>query len=240
MTSDNTNTGSCSAGEKKSCGTDNAAACGGGAKKCCGKTIAAALLGGFVMFAWISLSWMALPWHKSHFHGFADEAAMASAITANVKEGDGVYMVPFTNMGKTEQKTAKPYAFVMVREGGVDLKTSMPVSMAQDFALCVLLAGMLACVLRRTAGTGCPVSLSAKIGLMAGLAAYVPMAIWFFFPVGYTVVGIVETAVAFMLAGLAIARFVLKLPIGCSASACKCGKAGCAGNCGGGGCGTKA
>ena len=221
-----TNTGSCGTGgtNKGACDTTPMAGTGGASGtatggKCCGKMILAAVLGGIVMYAWISVSWMALPWHKDHMRPFKDEKAVSNTIGKNIN-GSGIYIMPNTNMGKDKQKTDKPYAFVVVKEDGIDVAKSMGPAMGKEFVLCLFLAGLLGCVLRKTAGCGCPVAMSAKIGLLAGLAAYVPQRIWFHFPLDFTVVGVVETVVAFTLAGFVIAKFVLKQKIGCSKSAC--------------------
>lgn len=211
-----TNTGSCSTTPMAGAGGASGTTSGG---KCCGKIIIASILGGIVMFAWISVSWMALPWHKDHMRAFKDEKAVASSMTKNIS-GSGIYIMPNTNMGKDKQKIGKPYAFVVVKEDGLDVAKAMPVAMGKDLVLCIFLAGLLGCLLRKTAGCGCPVAMSAKVGLVAGLAAYVPNRIWFHFPLDFTIIGVVETVVAFVLAGFVIAKFVLKQKIGCSKSAC--------------------
>jgi hypothetical protein len=202
------------------------AACGTDKKKCCGKMIMAAIVGGIVMFAWMGISWMALPWHKAQFNAFKDEAAVSKAVGKNA-QASGVYIMPHTNMGKDKAKTEKPFAFVVVKAEGVgDMKAAMNRSLIGDFILSVVLAGMLGCLLKMTAGSGCPVLLSVKVGLIAGLVAHVPNNVWFHFPTGYTVLGVADAVVAFALAGLVIAKFVLKLPLGKAA-------------CGMGACGTK-
>lgn len=220
-------TGSCGTPSTGSCGTPTAGSCGtgGGKEKCCGKMFLGALLGGIVMFAWISISWMLLPLHKNDVASFKDEKAVATAIGKNIS-GDGTYVIPYTNMGKDKAKTDKPYAYVVVKADGVDV-TNMNPQLLKEFGLCFFLAAMLGCLLKKTAGCGCcPVLISCKVGLLAGLAAYIPNYIWFHFPLNGALVGVFETVVGFMLAGLVIAKCVFKMPIGKAA-------------CGMGACGTK-
>lgn len=197
--------------DEGSCST--AAAESGCQPKCCGKMLAGALLGGIVMFAWFSLSWMALPWHKESLLSFKDEKAVASVIGENIA-GDGVYIIPFTNMGKEEQKTQKPFAFVAAKADGIDIKSAMQASMIKDFLLCLVLAGLLSCFLSKK-GPGCPMALSMKLGLLAGLSASLPNHIWFHFPLGYALTGLADVVIAFMLAGFVLSKFVFKTKSGC-------------------------
>lgn len=181
--------------------------------KCCGKVLAGALVGGIVMFAWFSLSWMALPWHQNSLMSFKDEKAVAQVISDNIA-GDGVYVIPYTNMGKEEQRTQKPFAFVSAMADGLDIKTAMQASMIKDFLLCLVLAGLLSCLLSKK-GPGCPMSLSLQIGLLAGLAASLPNHIWFHFPLSYALTGLADVVIAFMLAGFVLVKFVFKTKSGC-------------------------
>ena len=203
--------GSCSTpAEEGSCSTG---AKGDGKPGCCGKVLAGALAGGIVTFAWLSLSWMALPWHKESLLSFKDEKAVAAVISENIS-GDGVYVIPFTNMGKEEQKTQKPFAFVSARADGIDIKSAMSASMGKDFLLCLVLAGLLSCFLSKK-GPGCPMALSMQLGLLAGLSASMPNYIWFHFPLGYALTGLADVVIAFTLAGFVLSKFVFRTKSGC-------------------------
>ena len=52
-----------------------------------------AVLGGVVIFVWGMISWMVLPWHEMTIKSFADEDAVAEAISANTSER-GIYYYP--------------------------------------------------------------------------------------------------------------------------------------------------
>ncbi len=51
------------------------------------------LFGAIVVFIWMMVSWMVLPWHCSVFNGFKDNASVRSAIVENT-EGSGIYLLP--------------------------------------------------------------------------------------------------------------------------------------------------
>jgi hypothetical protein len=192
----------------------------GAPSSCCGKIIKGAILGGLVMFAWFSISWMALPWHMKSIHAFQDEAAAAAAIGANAPSS-GVYVIPHTDMGKSEQKTAKPFAFVSVLADGVDMKADMMPTMLKGLGLYVVLSALLTCLLTKKGAAGCPVAFAVKTGLLVGLASGMPLWIWWHFPCDFVLLEILDYIVAFGLAGMVISKFILKLKLGpCPASAC--------------------
>lgn len=211
-------TSACGAETTSACGTKMTGACGAGGDKgkCCGRALGGTLLGGIIIFAWFSFSWMVLPWHKDILP-FKDEKAVAAVLSANVA-GDGVYVIPYTAMGKEEQKTEKPFTFMAVKAGGVNIKDAMPATMGKGFVLYLVLAGLLTCLLMK--GGGCPCRQSLKTGLLAGLAAGMPAYIWWHFPLGHALVNVADYAIALTLAGVAIAKCVLKLKFGCGAGSC--------------------
>ena len=208
--------------DKGSCSAtpDAGGACGPGKEKCCGKIIKGAILGGLVMFAWFSISWMVLPWHMASLHAFKDEKAAAEAIAANAPDS-GVYVIPYTDMGKSEQKTEKPFAFVSVYAPGLNTKEAMMPTMLKGLALYIALSAFLTCLLTKKGEAGCPVAFSAKTGLLVGLASGLPMAIWWHFPCDFVGLEILDYFVAFTLAGAVVSKAILKLKLGnCPMSAC--------------------
>lgn len=214
--------------EKGSCSaTPDAGACGPEKGKCCAKLIKGALLGGLIIWAWFALSWHVIPWHSDSLMGFKDEKAVATALTKAAPDS-GVYVLPFTNMGKDEQKTDKPFAFVSVYAPGVNVKDSMPGMMIGAFVMSVVMAGFLSCLLTKKVDGFCPVAFSMKIGLLAGIAANVPNFLFYHFPLSWTLTGIADQVIAFALAGAVIGKCVLKLKLGmCPASACAPTAAAC-------------
>lgn len=213
---------------KVSCpATPEAGACGPEKGKCCAKIIKGAILGGLVIFFWFMLSWHVIPWHANSLMGFKDEKAVATALSKSAPDS-GVYVLPFTNMGKTEQKTEKPFAFVSVFAPGVNMKDSMPSMMIGALVMSMLMAGFLSCLLSKKVDGFCPVAFSMKIGLLAGIAAHAPNYIFYHFPLSWTLTGIADNVIAFALAGAVVGKCVLKLKLGmCPASACATAEAKC-------------
>jgi hypothetical protein len=83
-------------------------------------------------------------------------------------------------------------------------------------------------VLKKT--SGCPAATSLKIGLIAGLAGFMPGLIWFGFPMHWTLVGIADSVIAFTIAGAVMGRVALGMKFGCSKGSC--GPTPPAGSCG--------
>lgn len=214
--------------EKGSCSvTPAAGGCGPESGTCCGKIIKGAILGGLVIFVWFMVSWHVLPWHAHSIMGFKDEKAVADVLMKNAPDS-GVYVMPFTDMGKLEQKTEKPFAFVSVFANGIDMKQSLPAMMGGALIMSILMAAFLSCLLSKKVEGFCPMAYSMKIGLLAGIAAFGPTYIFYHFPLSWTLTGIADEVIAFGLAGALIGRAIFKMKLGC-----------CAKPCGTGGCGTE-
>lgn len=210
--------GSCSASASEAA---SGGSCGGGGKKGCAvhKCLLATLIGGVLIFAWFGISWMVLPWHKTTMAGFKDEAAVVKVLSKNAADS-GIYTAPWTNFGKDEQKTQKPFVFMSVRAEGMDVKGGMNERMLKDFFVCLFMAGLLACLLKKICCGGCPGAFSLKVGLIAGLAGYMPHFIWFGFPIKYTLVGIADCVIAFTIAGAMMGKFAYGMKLGCAKGAC--------------------
>lgn len=211
-----------------SCGTTDkkeGSCCGpkdcGPKKGCCGLLVKGALLGGIVAFLYLAASWMLLPWHMNAMHSFKNEKAVASTLLANAPES-GVYVLPYITDSSQKPAVDKPFAFVSVLSEGFDCTANAAPQMIKQFVLCVLLAGLLTCLLKKQ-GSGCPVAFSMKIGLLAALVHNGPSYLWWHFPLDFTLMGMVDDFVTFTLAGAVIAKFVLKKDIGCCPA-----KTGCA------------
>ena len=176
--------------------------------------IKGALLGGLVAFIWTNLSWMVLPWHQMTISTLPNEAPIAEALKNNVKE-NGLYILPWTTektgeaMAEVNQKMENgPYAYMVVYPNG--FKKSMPKMMLWGLLSNVLIAFMLTYLLTKTRG----LSYIQKVGFvkMAAIAGslviVVPNLIWWQFPLAYTLVTIVDTALTWGFAGLAIGKIV--------------------------------
>lgn len=224
---------SCSTEQKKegSCGPKDC----GPKKGCCGKLIAGAFAGAIVAFLYLMASWTLLPWHMQALHGFKNEVAVGKAIQSGAPQS-GVYILPLVTSPGQKPAIAKPFAFVSVfADGPGDLGKTMKAQLGREFVLCLLIAGLLTCLLKKQ-GAGCPVASSMKIGLIVALAHNVPNIIWWHFPLDFSLISAADDFLAVTLAGVVISKIVL----GCSKKAGACSGCGCT-DCkckAGGSCGT--
>ncbi len=203
--------------DNKSCGmpktADNACSTGkddgGGKGKCCATLVKGALIGGIVMFVYISFSWMVLPWHQATIMSFKDDQAVAVALYENA-EKSGIFVLPRMNQVKDETAAAvtKPFAFVSVFKDGIDAKNMAP-QLVQQLLLCLFGALVLTCLLKKIS-CGCPVLLSFKVGLLVAAFDHLPCLIWHRFPLDYTLVGMADDVIAITLAGLVISKVAFK------------------------------
>jgi hypothetical protein len=223
------NKGCCS--PKGSCSTDkkDSGACDTKKSGCCWSTlIKGGIVAGLVIFVVNSISWMSLPFHKQNMMSFKDEKAVARVI-ANNAEKSGVYVLPFVaDPAKDKPAVDKPYVYATVKAEGVDMKNMNP-QLIRYGILSFALGLLLTCLIKKMS-CGCPILGSAKIGLLAGLAATMPGVIWFAFPLNEALVCLADTVVAFALAGLVLSKTVLKscgTAMCCDKPGCGCAKGGC-------------
>jgi hypothetical protein len=164
------------------------------------------ILAGIVVYLWTSVSWMALPFHEKSLLKFTDEAAVTTAIAANI-DGPGIYHLP-KGHGEAEMKQREkgPAAFVVVRTVG---NSSMLSNLAIEFAGTVLASLLIAWLLSRTVGLRYmgKVMLVVTIGLVAGILVLIPEWNWFGFSNAYVGAQFIDLIVGWFLGGLVLAKF---------------------------------
>jgi hypothetical protein len=176
--------------------------------------IKGALIGGLIAFIWTNISWMVLPWHQITISTLPNEAPVAEALKNNVSE-NGLYILPWTTdksgeaMAEFDQKIKNgPYAYMVVHPDGLEM--NMGKMMFLGLLTNILVAFMLTYLLTKTKG----LSFIQKVGFIklaavgGGLVVVVPNIIWWHFPLGYSLLTIVDIAIAWGLAGLAIGKIV--------------------------------
>ena len=168
------------------------------------KILLTALLCSLVLFVWGFVSWTILPWHNTVANKFKSEAAVAEALKQNAPRA-GIYYLPFA---QEDQKRGETAAFVNVLPRGhlTGMEGMMGTAVAGQFvaALLVIL------LLRTTSNLGYAgrVAFVALVGVVIGFASHFPYWNWFGFSTAYVMVIIADSAVAWALAGLVMARFV--------------------------------
>jgi len=192
-----------------------------------GKLILGAILTTIVVFAWEALSWASIGWHQNGFRTFRDESAVAEVIKANVNSGHGLYLLPATGaapkVATAEEKKAfeeeqvkamknGPYVYAIVRpgKGEVSMERNMTLSFIRCLICAFLIAGMLS---QATLFYPARIAFVAAAGLFAGLAADLPMWIWFAYPGRDVVVNIADHLIAWIIGGAVLGIFVGKEPV---------------------------
>ena len=173
------------------------------------KLIVGGLAGGVVLFIWGMVSWMVLPWHNVVMEKFADEDAVAAAISANI-HGKGIYLYPgYDSAGDEaaimEKMKRGPIVFAAVDDQGF---TGMGKPMAVGFLLQVLAALLVTWIVLKTHGLTYwgKVCFVAVLALTAGVVSHLSYWNWMGFGGSYTLVMVADLGVSGLLAGLVIGK----------------------------------
>lgn len=168
------------------------------------KKTVATIVSGVILLAWGSVSWMVLPWHQMVANEFTSESEVAEVLRANAPKA-GVYYLPFAHQNHKKGETA---AFVNALPEGYD--PGMIKQLVTQFIGALISALIIICLLSQTAGLGYwgRVGFVALIGVAIGFVSHFPYWNWFGFPAAYIIVTIVDILIAWLLAGLLIAKLV--------------------------------
>ena len=172
------------------------------------------LIGGVIAFIWMNISWMVLPWHMMTINTVPDETQIVQSIQADVPES-GLYILPWTddhseeNMEVFNQRMESgPFVYMVVHPNG--MKVNMGTMMLYGFLYNVVIAFMLTYLLTKTTGLSYiqKVGFIKMVAVTGALVVVVPNLIWWHFPIGFTVVTVIDTAFTWGFAGLAIGKIV--------------------------------
>ena len=167
---------------------------------------AAVIVSAVILLAWGFVSWMILPWHQMVANEFTDETEVAETIRANAPKA-GVYYLPFAH---EDHKAGETAAFVNALPQGYD--PGMIKQLVIQFIGNLISALIIICLLSQTAGLGYwgRVGFVALIGVAIGFTSHFPYWNWFGFPAPYVIVTVIDSLIAWLLAGLVIAELVGK------------------------------
>ena len=156
---------------------------------------------GIILSAWHFVSWSVLPWHDMAAGRFANEPALAPLLKGNAPRS-GVYRLPSS---PEHRQAGERAAFVYVSARGGDLMNRARAIVGQGIA-----ALLVVLLLAHTTGLGYwrRVLFVVLAGLAAAFITPFPYWDWFGFPTRYVVVTVLDTLVAWFLAGLAMATLV--------------------------------
>ena len=168
------------------------------------KSILTVILCGFVLFLWGFISWALLPWHDAVANKFTDETAVAQVLKANAPLA-GVYYLPFA---AEDHQAGEVAAFINVLPAGFDM--NMGKLMVRALLGQMLAAFLVLLLLKQTSGLVYRerVGFVALTGLAIGFISHFPYWNWFGFSSSYVLVIIIDSVIAWTLAGLVMAKLV--------------------------------
>lgn len=173
-----------------------------------GKLIKGTVLGAIIVYIWMMVSWMALPWHCSVMHNFANSDQVSTAIMQNTTK-NGIYLLPgmCSKENGEEQAAAMkkgPIIFASVQRTGIDpYSPSLYIKAFVIFFISALLVTslfLLANIKHYLKG----VVFVTLIGLTIGVFGELPNWNWWGSPLDYVGVEILDCVIAWFLAGLGI------------------------------------
>ncbi len=171
------------------------------------RNLTAVLAGGLIAFIWSSISWMAIPWHQPTMSIFEDEESVGRVIKDAAPEA-GIYTYPgwTDDTEDMEGKHAEgPYVFASVVPDGVgsEMVGMMVSGLLVNLLGAALLLALMLLVPHSTWRTRTLVAFVAAL-----FVSVIPALMnwnWWHFPIGFTLVGILDGIVAWTLAGLVMA-----------------------------------
>ncbi len=168
------------------------------------------IFGGVIVFAWMMVSWMVLPWHCWTLKSFDQNEQVAEALMNNASE-DGMYLLPSIcgatteNIGeKLDEMNKGPYAFISLNRYGHDVN-AVQFILALIFQLIGALIITYLILHTHALNYFKKVWLITLIGFLIGFLPEMASWNWWGFSFGYVVVGIADSVIAWFLGGLAIA-----------------------------------
>lgn len=183
----------------------------------CKKILLGALLGGLTVWVWQSISHMALPWHYTAFSQFKEPAKVETALKENA-EGSGMFMIPWADLKDEEamqkaheQSATGLFVFASVRpQGGIHFGSNL----GQQFLWNALAAALVTFILCqfKEAGMGCRIGVVLFFALFSVFTTVAPNWTWWGFGNQFTLVGIADMVIGWLLAGVVLAKLTLPKP----------------------------
>ena len=176
------------------------------------------IVGGITLFMWGYVSWVVLTWHFDTVKQHDGINAVVENVTDHIPESGVYYFPPMTFDQSDEEKMAsweerhrtEPHGYLILQAEPGD--PMLPMTLVKGFvADCV--AAMMASLLLIAALPSLPnyrsrVVFVASLGVFGILSVYIVDGIFHDFPIRYTVGLAADTAIAWLLTGMAIAGVV--------------------------------
>jgi|GEM_PF-3295933 len=179
------------------------------------KVTKSGIIGGLILFIWSMLVWTVLPWQKHQFKGFMNEKSVSSVIKENAPSS-GIYVLPdlrgcFDQDGLDKAKERmKKGPFMMATISLEGKSPDMIGAMIESLIGRIIAAFFIAWViyyakLKQNKVIKFILSLSIAIALSIAL----PYVIWMGCPMLFGFLTLLEAAIGWFLAGLAMAKILV-------------------------------
>ena len=177
------------------------------------RVLAAGLAGGVVLYIWLAISWMVLPWHNQTMRPLPLENSVVPAMRQQMTE-TGVYFIPWIaaeDHGNpqafeqwSEEHRRGPVAFVAYQAGGIEpmAPSVFAVAAAGDLLIALLTAIVIWTARQSARGYLQRVGIAFAIGLIVALFADGAYWNWMHFPTDHSLVMGAERVVGMTLVGL--------------------------------------
>ena len=174
------------------------------------RILLAAVLGGFVLFLWGGMAHMVLSLGQVGIQNLPQQQAVMDTLKATVPQS-GFYFFPQVDAaGKVApEKAGGPYGIMIYHASGAG--GAMTGQLVNECILNIVMAGFAAFLLSLATvltGYAARVGFVTLLGLVVGLMTNVQYWNWYGFPLSYTVVGVVDDIIGFLLVGLIAAALV--------------------------------
>ncbi|MBP9841735.1 MAG: hypothetical protein KBC64_04850 [Simkaniaceae bacterium] len=164
--------------------------------------IKGAILGGVVVFIWMLVAWMVLPWSGASMRKFKCESEVTEMMMRNCPR-DGVYMFPFKDDGVNQS----PYVLATVKLNGNPLN---PWAFISSLVTQIVGVGMIGYLLSKTRRMTYPgrVAFVTLAGIAVWVLGIVPEWTWCALPAAFVLNLLVNYGIGYFLAGLVVAKCV--------------------------------
>jgi hypothetical protein len=174
------------------------------------RILLAGVLGGFALFIWGGLAHMVLGLGMVGIQNLPQQEPVMDSLKAAVPQSGFYFFPQVDGAGKVAaDKTGGPYGIMIYHSAGAG--GIMTGQLVKECALNIVMAVFAAFVLSLATGLtgyGSRVGLVTLLGLMVGLMTNVQYWNWYGFPMNYTLVGIFNDIVGFLIVGLIAAAMV--------------------------------